>query len=63
VGDFSPRSIWLMALMDRPQRSASALKEYPWRSRIERKRAPTLGSEFSAILSPLLLFCHVVANF
>jgi hypothetical protein len=49
VGEFSPRSIWLMALMDRPHRSASALKDNPCWSRRNLNRLPTFGSEFIAI--------------
>jgi hypothetical protein len=61
VGEFSPRSILLMALMDNPHRSASALKDQPCRSRKVRKRTPTFGvisfdMAFSLALVSILIF-------
>ena len=50
-----------MELIDNPQRSANARSDNPCSSLNERKRIPTLGSEFSDIfvrLPPLLLLTY-----
>lgn len=54
VGEFSPRSMRLMAFTDSVQRSASARSESPCRSRSARMRGPTFGTRLSCISAAFL---------